>query len=62
MPTDPVCRIVLCKENNTITSRFLDRRFFFCSDSCREAFEEEPERYVLAEAVGADFFKSVGLE
>ena len=45
--TDPVCGMTI--ETATAAGGRAEhelQRFYFCSDSCRRAFKEEPERFV----------------
>ncbi len=47
---DPVCGMAVEKEG-AATASFQDRIYYFCSQGCRQEFEEEPERFI-AGAVG----------
>jgi YHS domain-containing protein len=46
MPSDPVCRIDLDEQNAIATSDYQGKIYWFCTHTCKEAFEEEPERYL----------------
>jgi len=48
MKTDPVCGMEVAED----TQHFLtheDTQYFFCSESCRNSFEENPEKYLSQE-------------
>lgn len=47
MTHDPVCGCELSNEDltNCECCDFMGNTFFFCSSSCREAFETDPDRY-----------------
>ena len=46
---DPVCEMEFEEEQAAATATRNGETFFFCSEACLKAFEEEPERF--AEAV-----------
>ena len=46
MPRDPVCNMEVTEETAVATSHFEDQKFYFCSQSCKEQFEEDPELYL----------------
>ena len=46
MPRDPVCNMEVSEETTVATSQFEDQKFYFCSQSCKEQFEEDPELYL----------------
>jgi len=46
MPRDPVCNMEVSEETAVATSQFEDRKFYFCSQSCKEQFEDDPELYL----------------
>jgi xanthine dehydrogenase accessory factor len=43
---DPVCGMTVALVSSTPSSSASGTTFYFCSEHCRRAFEEEPERYV----------------
>jgi YHS domain-containing protein len=45
MPSDPVCRIDLDEQNAIATSEYQGKIYWFCTHTCKEAFEEDPERF-----------------
>nr|MDQ3829026.1 YHS domain-containing protein [Candidatus Tectomicrobia bacterium] len=42
---DPVCGMTVDPEHAAGTSEYHGRRYFFCSTSCLERFQAEPERF-----------------
>jgi Cu+-exporting ATPase len=50
--TDPVCGMDVDEAQPPATTEFEGRTYYFCSDSCREEFEANPERYALASDTG----------
>jgi YHS domain-containing protein len=42
---DPVC-LMHIDENDAVGYKdYQGRRFYFCAETCRQAFEQDPERY-----------------
>jgi Cu+-exporting ATPase len=48
---DPVCGAELNVENAEERSEYAGRAYYFCSDACRNKFDENPARY--ADRAGA---------
>ncbi len=46
MATDPVCGMEVDEGKAQYSSRHRGRSYFFCSERCKEQFEQEPERYL----------------
>lgn len=47
---DPVCgQEVEPHDQTTVTAVYQGERYYFCSEACKEAFEEDPERWIEAE-------------
>ncbi len=46
MPSDPVCRVELDEQNAIATSEFQGKVYWFCTHTCKEAFDEDPEKYL----------------
>lgn len=42
---DVVCKMRV-EENEAFTSEWKGKKYYFCSQECKEAFEENPERYI----------------
>jgi YHS domain-containing protein len=52
MLTDPVCGMELAQDEVEATSRYMGNVYYFCSDECREEFDDAPEDYV---ATGVEY-------
>jgi len=53
MTTDPVCGMELEEASAAAEVEHQGNRYYFCSDSCKEAFQDHPERYVDTGQPGA---------
>ena len=49
MAIDPVCGMEVDEKDNSYTSTFEGRTFYFCSSDCRDEFDEAPEDYLGGE-------------
>ncbi|WP_276274189.1 YHS domain-containing protein [Haloarcula litorea] len=45
MPTDPVCGMELSFSDAVATVQHDGTVYYFCSDECRQRFEEQPSVY-----------------
>ena len=45
--TDPVCDMDLNPEEVADRVEYQGRTFSFCSSSCKSAFEQDPQRYLV---------------
>jgi Cu+-exporting ATPase len=43
--TDPVCRMQVDPDDAAGQSEYQGRTYYFCSDSCKTQFDENPARY-----------------
>jgi P-type Cu+ transporter len=43
--TDPVCLMRIDPQEAAAHSEYQGRRYYFCAETCRLAFEQDPERY-----------------
>ena len=43
---DPVCGMTVMADKAAATLEFEERQYLFCSDVCRDKFEEAPQRYL----------------
>ncbi len=50
---DPVCGMVVLSDDTSLTFAFEGKTIYFCSEYCRDKFQEHPRRY-LATAVPAE--------
>ena len=48
MATDPVCTMKVDEEATEFTSEYDGTTYYFCSNACKEEFENDPERYIAA--------------
>jgi YHS domain-containing protein len=46
MAKDPVCGMNVEEQKAAGTSQYQGRSYFFCSNSCKEKFDRNPEQYV----------------
>ena len=46
--TDPVCGMEIEEEDAIARARFQGRDYFFCSDDCKDMFDENPSQYAKA--------------
>lgn len=44
--TDPVCGMQFESGQAVAQTNYKGRAYFFCSDDCRQTFEENPEEYL----------------
>ena len=47
MDKDPVCGMAVSRKDVAGSSQYQGRNYNFCSPACKEAFDAEPERYLL---------------
>ncbi len=47
MPIDPVCRMMIEQNTAVASSDYQGKTYYFCAVACKEAFDEDPERFVL---------------
>jgi YHS domain-containing protein len=48
MAIDPVCGMDVNENNPPAKSTYDGKTYYFCSEECREDFEEEPEDFINA--------------
>ncbi|TMF90054.1 MAG: YHS domain-containing protein [Chloroflexi bacterium] len=51
--TDPVCGMTVHPASAAARSTFAGKDYFFCSDGCKAAFEQDPARYVGSSGAAA---------
>jgi len=44
--TDPVCLMKVEKSEKSLTYKYKEKTYYFCSENCKEEFKEEPEKYL----------------
>jgi YHS domain-containing protein len=47
MVEDPVCGMEVNLETAPAKTEYEGQIYYFCSESCKEAFEEDPEQYLF---------------
>lgn len=45
MPKDPVCGMNVKDDKKSVRSGFRGQTYHFCSDGCKNAFDQNPEMY-----------------
>lgn len=50
--TDPVCGMEVTYETAQARSQYEGQTYYFCSMGCKEAFDENPEKYVHEQETG----------
>ena len=50
MATDPVCGMKVSEQIPAETSIHEGRKYFFCSEGCKQAFEKNPWRFIAPPA------------
>ena len=50
MTKDVVCGMEVSEKEAEYQSLYGGQQFYFCSDECKETFEEKPEEYVSSAA------------
>lgn len=43
--TDPVCLMKVNKDEKALTEKYKEEIYYFCSESCKEQFKQNPEKY-----------------
>ncbi len=46
MPIDPVCGMEVSEEDAVATSDYKGQTYYFCSQDCKDTFDEDPEVYL----------------
>ncbi len=45
MVKDPVCEMEVDEKQSKFTSEYGNRQFYFCSEECKDTFENQPQNY-----------------
>lgn len=48
MAIDPICRMQVEEDQAAATAEHDGKQYYFCSQGCKEKFEQDPERYIKA--------------
>jgi YHS domain-containing protein len=46
MAVDPVCKMKVDEKTAKYRSEYQGRTYYFCIEMCKDAFEENPEKYL----------------
>lgn len=46
MPIDPVCGMVIPKDNHQECTEYANQHFCFCSAECKEEFDRDPDVFL----------------
>ncbi len=46
MPIDPVCGMEVAADDAAATSEYKGQTYYFCSQDCKDTFDEDPEVYL----------------
>jgi Cu+-exporting ATPase len=46
---DPVCGMQIQTEDAVGSSEYQGQTYYFCSEDCKESFDQNPEKYVHAD-------------
>jgi YHS domain-containing protein len=46
MTIDPVCGMTIDERNPQLETKFAGKQYFFCSEECRQEFEDHPEEFL----------------
>lgn len=46
MAKDPVCNMMVDEKTSKFKSEYQGKTYYFCAESCKNTFDENPEKYV----------------
>ena len=46
MATDPICKMMVNEKIAQFTSEYQGKVYYFCAVGCKEAFDDNPEKFV----------------
>lgn len=46
MAIDPVCKMEVDENKAAATSEYEGKKYYFCSVGCKQAFDQNPEKYL----------------
>jgi YHS domain-containing protein len=52
MAKDPVCGMTVDEKTAKLKSDYKDKTYYFCNTSCKNTFDENPEKYAKGSASG----------
>jgi YHS domain-containing protein len=50
MTKDPVCNMDIDEKQTNLHSEYAGRKYHFCSEECKDTFDNQPERYATTAA------------
>ncbi len=50
MVRDPVCKMEVNEQNSEAQSKFQGQTYHFCSQECKEKFDQNPQQYTRKSA------------
>lgn len=50
MQTDPVCRMQVDEQKAAGKSDYQGKTFYFCSETCKQQFDHNPQQYTSQQA------------
>jgi YHS domain-containing protein len=50
MTTDPVCGMKVDEKRSESNTQFAGKKYFFCSENCKNEFEADPDEFVKTAA------------
>ncbi|MGA9140573.1 MAG: YHS domain-containing protein [Methanocella sp.] len=51
MAKDPVCGMTVIKDSAPAKEMYKGHTFYFCSEACKEKFEQSPDKYATPAAM-----------
>jgi YHS domain-containing protein len=48
MPRHPVCGMEIDEKDAAAAAQHKGKTYYFCSERCKEQFDEQPQRYAVA--------------
>ncbi len=51
MAKDPVCGMTVSKENAPAQEKYKGHTFYFCSETCKEKFDQNRDKYATPAAM-----------
>ena len=56
MAKDPVCKMEVEEKKSAAKSEYERNTYYFCCQSCKEAFDKEPEKYLKEWKIPTSYF------
>ncbi len=50
---DPICNMEVDEQTAAATSEYRGKTYYFCSEDCKEEFDQNPQKYATQGAQGA---------